>query len=310
MIGQMSGDAAKLAVVGSLNMDLVFGVALAPEAGQTVHGQRFAIVPGGKGANQAVACARLGAQVSMIGRVGQDAFGAQLTEALRQDGIDVAQVSSDPELPSGVAMVMVDAAAQNRIIVAAGANGALTPDRIDAAAQVIGQAGLLVIQLEVPVETVLHAARIARAHGTKVLLNPAPAPSEAEGLPEALWRCVDYLIPNESEAHALTGIIVDGPDSAVLAARMLRARGVATVLITLGHQGVLIADETGETHLPTAAIQAVDTTAAGDTFIGGFCAGLLEGLAVREAAAFGQKAAAICVSRHGAQPSIPHRREI
>ena len=297
-----------LVVVGSLNMDLAFRVLRAPGAGETVSGETFATIPGGKGANQAVGCARLGARVAMIGRVGADAFGTELIAGLRQDGVDIRHVSQDATLPSGVAMVMVDHTAQNRIVVAAGANAALTPALLDDAAAMITTASLLVLQLEVPLATVMHAADLAHAAGRPVLLNPAPAPSAP--LPEALYARIDYLIPNESEAASLTGIDVRDVASAQQAAQILRGRGVRHVLITLGAQGVLIADETGMRHLPALVVQAVDTTAAGDTFIGGFSAGLLEGMSLDAAAALGQRAAALCVSRPGAQSSIPTRAEL
>ena len=293
-------------VVGSLNMDLVFRVARAPEGGETVIGQGFATVPGGKGANQAIACARMGASVVMVGRVGMDGFGTELLQAMASDGVDTSHVTRDADTPSGVAMVMVDDAAQNRIVVAPGSNFRLTPELLENARDAIAAAGLLVLQLEVPLATVCRAAEIARAAGVAVLLNPAPA----QTLPDALYGLVDYLIPNESEAAALTGIAVADVASASEAARVLLGRGARNVLITLGAQGVLIASAEGEFHLPANTVQAVDTTAAGDTFIGGFAAGLLEGLSLEKSAEIGQKAASICVSRRGAQPSIPYRREL
>lgn len=296
----------KVVVVGSLNMDLVFRVARAPEGGETVIGQSFATVPGGKGANQAIACARMGASVAMVGRVGADGFGGELLRAMAADGVDASHVAQDEAAPSGVAMVMVDDAAQNRIVVAPGANFTLTPELLEAARDAIAAAGLLVMQLEAPLATVCRAAEIARAAGVAVLLNPAPA----QTLPDALYGLVDYLIPNESEASALTGIEVTDVASAGEAARVLLGRGAANVLITLGAQGVLIANAAGEFHLRANKVRAIDTTAAGDTFIGGFSAGLLEGLAIEKAAEIGQKAASICVSRRGAQPSIPYRREL
>lgn len=304
MAGTLASHA--LVVVGSLNMDLVFRVPRAPDGGETVPGDGFAVVPGGKGANQAVACARLGSAVTLIGRVGADAFGRQILEALCDDGIDVGAVREVAGTPSGVAMVMVESSGQNRIVVVSGANALLTPAGIHAERARIEAAGLLVMQLEVPLETVIAAARVAMQARTPVLLNPAPA----RELPDEIWPLLDWLIPNETEASMLTGIAVRDPASAIAAARILRDRGVCQAVITLGAQGVVLADAAGERHFPANPVTPVDTTAAGDTFIGGLSTGLLEGLPVEEAICLGQKAAAICVSRHGAQPSIPYRSEL
>jgi ribokinase len=293
-------------VVGSLNMDLVLRVPRAPDAGETLTGHGFFVVPGGKGANQAVACARLGSAVALVGRVGADAFGGQLRQALTADGIDVGHVSVDDQAATGVAMILVEDGGQNRIVLAPGANATLGAPHLDAAAACIERAALVVLQLEVPLATVEHAMTIAKRAGLPILLNPAPA----RPLPERLWPSIDYLIPNESEASALTGMAVGDPRSAAEAARALRARGVRHVLVTLGEQGVLIADAAGERHLAVRPVKAVDTTAAGDTFIGGFAAGLLEGMPIDPAAELGQRAAALCVTRHGAQPSIPYRAEL
>ena len=295
-------------VVGSLNMDLVFRVPRAPEAGETLTGRGFAAIPGGKGANQAIACARMGAPVAMIGAVGGDDFGAALIGALAADGVDAAHVQREAAAPTGVAMVMVDDAAQNRIVLAPGANARLAPAAIDAARDLIAGAAMVALQLETPVETVLRAAQAARAAGRRVLLNPAPAPTQP--LPDALWPLVDDLIPNESEAAALTGVAVVDEASARAAARLLRGRGVGRALITLGARGVWFSGPEGERLLPAAAVVARDTTAAGDTFIGGYAAGLREGLDPFAAAALGQRAAALCVTRAGAQPSIPFRHEL
>jgi len=295
-----------LVVVGSLNMDLVLRVPRVPDAGETLTSHAFSVVPGGKGANQAVACARLGAKVIQIGRVGADAFGAALRQAMAADGIDIDHVSTDDHAATGVATILVDDTAQNRIILAPGANATLTTAHLDAAAACIERASLVVLQLEVPLETVEYAIGLAHRAGRSVLLNPAPA----QPLPDRLWTVIDFLIPNESEATILTGIPVSDPDSATKAAEFLRAKGVRHVLVTLGEQGVLIAGPDGTHHLPAHAVKAVDTTAAGDTFIGGFAAGLLEGMAVIEAARLGQRAASLCVTRPGAQPSIPFRLEL
>ena len=293
-------------VVGSLNMDLVMRTPRVPVGGETLHGHEFSTLPGGKGANQAVACARLGAKVSMVGQVGNDGFGTTLRDGLAADDIDVSGVLQTTAVGTGVAMILVEDIGQNRIVLAAGANGALTPDDIEAQAALIGGAAMLVLQLEVPMPVVERAIAIAHNAGVPVLLNPGPA----KPLAEALWSQIDILIPNESEAELLSGIAVTDAASAYTAARVFRQRGVKCVLITLGANGVAVIDDAGERHLPAHVVKAVDTTAAGDTFIGGLTAGLVEGMAMDEAVALGQRASALCVTRHGAQPSIPYRREI
>lgn len=293
-------------VVGSLNMDLVMRTPRVPVGGETLHGHEFSTLPGGKGANQAVACARLGAKVAMIGQVGNDGFGTTLRDGLAADGIDTSGVLQTSAVGTGVAMILVEDIGQNRIVLAAGANGALTPADIDAHAARIGGAAMLVLQLEVPMPVVQRAIGIAHAAGVPVLLNPGPA----SPLPEAVWSQIDILVPNESEATLLSGVEVSDATSAYAAAKVFRQRGVKCVLITLGANGVAVIDDAGERHLPAHVVKAVDTTAAGDTFIGGLSAGLVEGLAMDDAVALGQRASALCVTRHGAQPSIPYRREI
>ncbi|MDR3435761.1 ribokinase [Telmatospirillum sp.] len=293
-------------VVGSLNMDLVLRVPRVPEAGETLTGSGFSVIPGGKGANQAVACARLGARVAQIGRVGLDAFGEQLLATMAADGVDISHISTDNQSATGVAMILVDATAQNRIILAPGANATLAAVHLDAALTSIEQAAMVILQLEVPLATVEYAIGLAGRAKRPVLLNPAPA----QPLPDRLWPAIEYLVPNESEASLLTGIAVHDPRSAADAAEALRARGVRHVLVTLGEQGVLIAGPDGTRHLPAQPVKAVDTTAAGDTFIGGFAAGLLEGMSLDDAVRLGQRAAALCVTRPGAQPAIPFRAEL
>lgn len=295
-----------IVVVGSLNMDLVMRTPRVPVGGETLHGHEFSTLPGGKGANQAVACARLGGRVRMIGQVGCDGFGTTLRDGLAADGIDVGGVRQSTAVGTGVAMILVEDIGQNRIVLAAGANGALTAADIDAQAATIEGAAMLVLQLEVPMAAVTRAVEIAHAAGVPVLLNPGPAMP----LPDTLWAQVDMLVPNESEAALLSGVEVVDVASAYAAARVLRQRGVACVLITLGANGAIAVDDGGERHLPAQVVKAVDTTAAGDTFIGGLAVGLIEGRSLDEAIVLGQRASALCVTRHGAQPSIPYRREI
>ncbi|MFF7709349.1 ribokinase [Pseudomonas sp. NPDC007930] len=293
-------------VIGSLNMDLVVRTARLPGPGETVHGEGFATLPGGKGANQAVAAARAGAEVAMVGRVGSDGYGEQLRQGLQADGIDCQAVGVAEGLPSGLAMIQVDHASQNSIVIVAGGNGALTPAHIDAAEGLLARCTVLVCQLEVPQAVVGHALQRAHALGKTVILNPAPA----SALPAAWYAWVDYLIPNETEAALLAGVPVSDRASAEAAASALLARGPRQVLVTLGAQGVLQVNAAGARHYPAQAVQARDTTAAGDAFIGAFAAELERGGDVPAAIAYGQKAAALAITRDGAQPSLPYRAEM
>ena len=297
---------ARIAVVGSLNMDLVVRVPRMPVPGETLIGHDFHVIPGGKGANQAVAAARLGAQVTMIGRVGDDDFGRAQQRNLAQEGIDVTHVSVDPEEATGIALITLDAAGQNSIILAPGANMRLTVAHVEAAAQTIADAEILICQLESPLEVVTRAIELARAQGVRVILNPAPA----RPLDTDLLHLVDYLIPNESETTLLTGIQVTDLSSAEKAAANLRERGVSTVILTLGEQGALLANARGMIHVPGYSVEVVDTTAAGDAFVGGFAVALAEGQPLPEAVRFANAAGALAVTRLGAQPSLPTRREI
>ncbi|OOG11334.1 ribokinase [Pseudomonas sp. C9] len=292
---------AKVVVIGSLNMDLVTRAPRLPRGGETLIGQSFATVSGGKGANQAVAAARLGAEVSMVGCVGNDAYGAELRGALLAEGIDCQAVST-VEDSSGVALIVVDDNSQNAIVIVAGANGSLTPQVIDRFDAVLQAADVIICQLEVPDATVGHALKRGRELGKTVILNPAPA---SRPLPADWFAAIDYLIPNESEACVLSGMPVDSLASAEAAATRLVAMGAGKVIITLGAQGSLFADGSRLEHFPAPKVKAVDTTAAGDTFVGGFAAALAAGSSEAEAIRFGQVAAALSVTRAGAQPSIP-----
>jgi len=297
---------AKVVVVGSLNMDLVTRASRLPRAGETLIGQTFTTVPGGKGANQAVASARLGADVSMIGCVGTDAYGIQLRDALLVEGIDCRAVST-VEGSSGVALIVVDDTSQNAIVIVAGSNGELTPASLQAFDTVLQAAKVIVCQLEVPMATVGYALKRGRELGKTVILNPAPASAP---LPAEWYASIDYLIPNESEASALSGVTVDSLDSARLAATRLIQAGAGKVIITLGPQGVLFSDGQVFEHLVAPKVKAVDTTAAGDTFVGGFAAALANGESEAEAIRLGQVAAALSVTRAGAQPSIPTLHDV
>ncbi len=296
----------KVVVIGSLNMDLVTRASRLPRAGETLIGQTFATVPGGKGANQAVAAARLGGDVAMIGCVGTDAYGSQLREALLVEGIDCQAVSSVAG-SSGVALIVVDDSSQNAIVIVAGSNGALTPASLQAFDAVLQGADVIVCQLEVPMDTVGYALKRGRELGKTVILNPAPASAP---LPAEWYASIDYLIPNESEASALSGVMVDSLASAKEAATRLIEAGAGKVIVTLGAQGALFADGQGFEHLVAPKVKAVDTTAAGDTFVGGFAAALSAGKSEAEAIRFGQVAAALSVTRAGAQPSIPTLHDV
>lgn len=297
---------ANVVVIGSLNMDLVTRAPRLPKGGETLIGHSFATVSGGKGANQAVAAARLGAQVAMVGCVGNDDYGVQLREALLAEQIDCQAVST-VEDSSGVALIVVDDNSQNAIVIVAGANGAMTPAVIDRFDAVLQAADVIICQLEIPDTTVGHALKRARALGKTVILNPAPA---SRPLPADWFVAIDYLIPNESEAAALSGLPVDSLQSAESAASQLIAMGAGKVIITLGAQGSLFANGKGFEHFPAPKVQAVDTTAAGDTFVGGFAAALASGKSEAEAIRYGQVAAALSVTRAGAQPSIPAMSDV
>jgi ribokinase len=297
----------KLVVVGSLNMDLVVRAARQPKAGETLIGADFSTAAGGKGANQAVAAARLGAQVAMIGCVGADLYGTRLRTALLEEGIDCRAVTEVEGSSTGIASILVDDAGQNAIVVVPGSNAALTSIHLDAQRALLAAAQVMVLQLEVPQATVEAALVQGRQFGCRLILNPAPVSGP---LPAHWYALVDYLIPNESEAAALTGLPVDSPASALRAAQQLLQAGARRVLITLGAQGVLYADGEGHQHYAVAPVAAVDSTAAGDTFVGGFAAALAEGLPLEEAIALGQRAASLAVTRRGAQPSIPYRHEV
>ncbi|KAA1013802.1 ribokinase [Paraburkholderia panacisoli] len=295
-----------MVVVGSANMDLVVRAAGLPASGETLLGSGFETCAGGKGANQAIAAARLGASVAMVGCVGDDAFGATLRDALTSDRIDTAHVQRIPATSSGIAMITVAADGANTIVVAPGANARLTPELVDAAGELIAHAGMLICQLEVPLGAVRRAIDTAARHGTPVLLNPAPA----QPLPDDLYAQIDVLIVNETEAQVLAGVAVSDAATACRAANALRAKGAHTVIVTLGAGGAWYAGPEGEGHMAAPRVDAVDTTAAGDTFAGGFAAARVRGAPLCDAIAFGQRAAALSVMRKGAQTSIPTRAEL
>lgn len=291
----------KLLVVGSLNMDLVVSVALHPQIGETILGGKFDTIPGGKGANQAVAAARMGASVIMIGRVGQDGFGDELRASAVKDGIDIQYVGVDKQQATGVALITVDARGQNTIVVASGANHTLTPQDLHSAQAAFAMADVMVTQLESPLETVREALTLAEKYKLQVVLNPAPA----QLLDAELLSKVDFFIPNEREAMQ-----VAGADTLETAIEKLLGMGVRNLIITLGEKGVLVVTADGRKQIPAYLVQAVDTVAAGDAFVGAFATGISENLGVDAAVRLGNATAAISVTRHGAQPSLPRREEV
>ena len=296
----------RIVVLGSTNTDMVVKAARRPAPGETILGGRFLMNPGGKGANQAVAAARLGGDVVFIAKVGEDLFGREAKALFSKEGICTDYVFTDPSEPSGVALIMVDRKGENCISVASGANATLAPDDLQAARGEIERAGLVLMQLETPVETVLCAAQWASAKGVPVVLNPAPACE----LPEELFGCLSMITPNESEAELLTGVKVADEASASAAAIALCAKGVKRVVITLGAKGAFVYADGCGTLVPAFKVEAVDTTAAGDVFNGALAVALIEGQPLAEAVSFAAKAASVSVTRMGAQASAPYRREV
>lgn len=296
-------------VVGSSNTDMVVKTAHLPKPGETVVGGTFVMAPGGKGANQAVAAARLGAKTTFIAKVGDDLFGRQAVAGYEQEGIDTGWVLRDPQRATGVALILVDDRGENMISVASGANEALSPEDIDRAAEAIRSADIVVMQLETPLATVCRAAEIAAAAGVPVILDPAPAPSQP--LPEELLRHITYLKPNESEAERLTGIAVVDQATAQAAADRLLAAGPKCVVVTLGTRGALVVEQAGRgLMVPPHPVSAVDSTAAGDAFCGAWAVALARGESPLAAARFAAVAGALAASRMGAQPSLPTEAEV
>lgn len=298
----MPATPPRIVVVGSANTDLVVRGERIPRPGETVLGGDLLRAPGGKGANQAVAAARLGAAVTLVARVGDDEFGREALAGFAREGIDISHCHVDPDAPSGVALILVDGRGENAITVAPGANGRLSPSDVDTAASAIRSADLLLLQLETPLATVLHAARIARAAGVPVLLDPAPAPPE--GLPDDLVTLVSILKPNATEAARLAG---HADDDAAAAARSLVGRGPELVIVTLGAAGALVATADGIGRVPAYPVRAVDSTAAGDAFTAALAVGLAERRPPLEAARRAAAAGALAATRPGAQPSLPTR---
>jgi ribokinase len=295
----------RVCVVGSTNVDLTFRTPRLPRPGETLTGGAFLQGFGGKGANQAVMAARLGARVTMLSRVGNDAFGAACMENYRVECIDARHVAADPERPTGTAAILVDDGARNCIIVVPGANSGLGPQHVRAAAGAIEGADVLLGQLEVPLDTTREAFRIARAAGVRTVLNPAPAVP----LPDEFLSLADVCVPNETEIEQLTGTATPTREAAEVAARELQARGPRAVIVTLGDRGALVVEAQDAEFIPAVSVDAVDPTGAGDAFIGSLAVFLAEGAALRESARRANVVAALAVTRPGAQAAFPRREE-
>ena len=298
--------AGKLVVLGSINADHILNLDAFPTPGETVTGHHYQVAFGGKGANQAVAAGRSGADIAFIACTGDDDIGERVRRQLERDRIDVAPVRAVNAQSTGVALIFVNAEGENVIGIHAGANAALSVEQVEAEKARIAGAQALLMQLESPLESVLAAAKIAHQHQTTVVLNPAPA----RALSDELLSLIDIITPNETEAEKLTGIRVENDDDAAKAARALHEKGIGIVMITLGSRGVWVSHDGQGRRVPGFKVQAVDTIAAGDTFNGAFVTALLEGTALDEAIRFAHAAAAIAVTRKGAQPSVPWREEI
>ena len=297
---------ARICVVGSANVDLTFRTPRLPNPGEPLAGHALHIEMGGKGANQAVAAARLGADVTLVACVGHDAFGTEALARYRTDGVDTTFVRQDATRPTGTAAIVLDDAAENCIIVVAGANAGLTPEDVHAASSAIEAADAVLCQLETPLAATQEAFRLARVAGKLTVLTPAPATA----LPDELLRLCNVCVLNRTEMELIANRPVDGPADLQSAARLLRTRGVNSIALTLGGQGAFLLDELGEADIPAFAVQAVDTTGAGDAFTAALAVSLAEGLDLRTAARRASAAAAITVTRMGAQTAFPHRTEV
>ena len=304
-MSQNQSDTA-IVVLGGINMDLVAVAPRFPEAGETVVGDTFLTYPGGKGANQAVACAMMGAETRMVGRVGDDIFGPQLLEALSSKGVDASRVRTSPGTSSGIAVIEIDATSQNRIVQVLGANDTCGPEEAASVKEALDGAAALLLQLEVSLEISLEVALDARSMGKLVVLDPGPV----RPLPEDFYHCCNVITPNETEAEALAGFPVTDRQSAAAAAQLLLERGAETAIIKLGSQGVLYATAEHQGYIPPFEVTAVDSVAAGDAFNGALAAALTKGLEIEEAVRIAAAAGALAVTKAGAQDSMPTRRQV
>ena len=293
-------------VLGSINMDVVVTASRLPAPGETIAGDELHVTPGGKGANQAVAASRLGAEVRMVGRVGTDAFGPMLLRGLQSYGVDVSRVASDPGCSSGAAAILLDANRENRIVAVYGANMRCDDDQVRETESALVGADCLMLQLEVPLTVCLAAARTARRKGVPVILDPAPAAA----LPAEAYALVDVLTPNQTEAAALVGHPVDDVDQGLAAARELARRGLGTAIVKLGDRGAVYVSGDSAGHAPPFDVEAEDTVAAGDAFGGALAVALAEGMDLATAVRFASAAGAVAVTRPGAQAAMPSRAKV
>lgn len=296
----------KSVVFGSINMDLVVTTPQLPKPGETLTGHTYFTAPGGKGANQAVAAARLGAETVMIGRVGNDAFAGPLRDNLAGNGVDTTAVQADPSVSSGVALIQVEDSGENTIVIIPGSNGTVGEADVERLAAVLAAGDILLLQLEVPLEAVIAAAKVAVDKGAMLILDPAPA----RELPDELIALATLITPNETEAGILTGITVNDRESAQAAAQALLKRGAKQVLVKLGADGAIWADGETMTHVPAFSVKAIDTVAAGDASNGGIAAGLCAGLPLADALAWGMAAGGLATTKRGAQQAMPTRAEV
>ena len=295
----------KIVVIGSSNTDMTVLADRLPVPGETVLGGKFAMGQGGKGANQAVAAQRLGGDVTFICKVGRDIFGENSIKEYQKDGMDTSKVMYSDQ-PSGVALISVDTHAENCIVVASGANGDITVEDIEANRKDIEEAGILLLQLEIPVDAVVRAAKIGHEAGVYVVLNPAPACD----LPEEIYQYLSLIIPNQTEIALMTGIEANDEEGAAKAVEALQSKGTKDVIVTMGSKGSMVYHEGQATFVPSRKVNAVDTTAAGDTYCGGLCVALSEGKDIIAAAEFATASSALTVQKRGAQDSIPYRKDI
>ncbi len=298
----------RIVVIGSSNTDMVIRTKNLPRPGETVLGGTFFMNAGGKGANQAVACARLGGAVTFVCKTGNDVFGHQAYQLFDDEGIDPSYVFSDPKNPSGVALILVDDNAENSIAVASGSNSNLVTADIDNSLDAIENSEIVLMQLEIPIKTIEYAAQIAKSRGKMVILNPAPAPTEP--LPISILKNIDLITPNETEAELISGIPVVDEPSAIAAAKRMAELGVKKIIITMGSKGAMLYEDGEAELIPSIRVKAVDTTAAGDCFNGALTIAISEGRSLKEAVLFANRAAAISVTRPGAQVSMPYRHEV
>jgi ribokinase len=293
-------------VFGSINMDLTTYVPKLPRPGETLRGSSFITVPGGKGSNQAVACARMGARTYFVGRVGKDAFGPEVLEVVRQENVDVSQVITDLKNGTGLAVISVDENAENSIIIISGANLALDSSDVDRAKTFMSETNVLMLQLEASLEPTFEVAKAARQKGLSVILDPAPA----YPIPEDVFQFIDFITPNEVETEAIVGFKPANPDDAARSAKLLKEKGVQTAIIKMGAQGAYYDSPNNRGFVNAFKVNAIDTVAAGDAFNAGLAVAISEGKSVLEAVRWGAAAGAIATTRKGALPSMPHRDEI